>query len=84
MDRTVTARNLSELGQVRFQPTAGGIGDFMHGGLIYHTLAPHGLVGPSLAHLWVSHPIFTLLVLAGVIAMVSDNPLASALQAPRI
>ena len=66
MERALRARNLSDF---VFSLVLVAFALLGMTGVIYHTLAPDGLVGPWLSRLWLNHPVFTLLVLVGVVAM---------------
>jgi hypothetical protein len=70
MERTLRARNLSDVGGFVFSLVLVALALLGMTGLIYHTLTPDGLVGLWLARLWASHPVSTTLVLVGLVAMV--------------
>jgi hypothetical protein len=38
-------------------------------GVLYHALAPHGSLGAWVGRVWAAHPIFTMLVIVGLVAM---------------
>jgi len=40
------------------------------GGVVYHCLAPAGVVAPWLGRLWTNHPLIGLLVSMGLVVMV--------------
>ncbi len=69
MERTLRARNLSDAGGFVFSLVLVALALLGITGATYHVLAPDGLAGPWLARLWASHPISTILVLVGLVAM---------------
>jgi hypothetical protein len=69
MEKTLTARNLSDVGGFVVSLALVGLALVGMSGVIYHILAPDGLVGPWLGHLWASHPISTVLVIVGLAVM---------------
>jgi hypothetical protein len=38
-------------------------------GVVYHILAPDGMIGPWIARLWINHPVYGSLVLIGLVTM---------------
>jgi hypothetical protein len=69
MDKSVRSSRLQDIGT--FLYSAGLVAVALLGmtGIVYHCLAPNGLLGPSLGRLWSRHPVLTLLIAVGVITM---------------
>jgi fumarate reductase subunit C len=66
MDKTLRDKSVSEILGFAGNLALVALALLGMAGLLYHTLAPGGLVGAWLDRLWASHPAFTILVLLGL------------------
>lgn len=70
MDKSVrSSGRLQDIGSFAYSVAMLGLALLGMAGIVYHCLAPGGILGPWLARLWSRHPVMTLLVAVGLVTM---------------
>jgi hypothetical protein len=69
MEKTLRGASLSDAAGFVYSLALVALALMGMAGLLYHTLTPNGSIGSWAGRLWTSHPVFTTLVLVGLIAM---------------
>jgi len=69
MDKLLTSRLLNEAGYTAYSLLTIGLSLTGIAGVLYHVLAPEGVLSKWILGLWAHHPFFSTLVMIGVVTM---------------
>jgi hypothetical protein len=69
MDKLHSTRLLNEAGDTAYSLLIVGLSLTGIAGVLYHVLAPEGMLSQWILGLWAHHPLFSTLVMIGVVAM---------------